>query len=170
LSKISLSGNPSGNGTFTIAAPNSNNSRTMTLPDSAGDVVVTQATQTLTNKTFSGAQVFGTASLAEPTGTAPLYMCRAWVNFNGTTSPGTIRASGNVSSVTRNGTGDYTVNFTTAMADDNPSVIPGVVWPGGAFTPFSINIISVSASNTRVYTSQAGGAANLSLVCISVFR
>lgn len=63
------------------------------------------------------------------TGTAPVFkdgngtqigtLCRAWVNFNGTTSPGTIRAAFNVSSVTKNGTGDYTVNFTTAMPDAN---------------------------------------------------
>jgi len=47
-------------------------------------------------------------------------LCRAWVNFNGTTaSPSTIRGSFNVSSVTKNGTGDYTVNFTTALADTN---------------------------------------------------
>ena len=55
-------------------------------------------------------------------GSAPVYACRAWVNFDGTTTPPTIRASGNVSSVTRNGTGDYTVNFTTAMPDANYSV------------------------------------------------
>jgi hypothetical protein len=52
-------------------------------------------------------------------GDAPIYACRAWVNFNGTTSPATIRASGNVSSVTRNGAGDYSVNFATAMPDAN---------------------------------------------------
>jgi hypothetical protein len=46
-------------------------------------------------------------------------ICKAWVNFNGTTSPGTIRSSFNVSSVTKNGTGDYTVNFATAMTDAN---------------------------------------------------
>ena len=46
------------------------------------------------------------------------YMCRAWVNFNGTGTVA-IRASGNVSSITDNGTGDYTVNFTTAMPDAN---------------------------------------------------
>jgi hypothetical protein len=51
---------------------------------------------------------------------AVAYACRAWVNFNGTTAtPSTIRGSGNVSSVTKNGTGDYTVNFTTAMVDAN---------------------------------------------------
>lgn len=46
------------------------------------------------------------------------YSCRAWVNFNGTGTVA-IRASGNVSSITDNGTGDYTVNFTTAMTDAN---------------------------------------------------
>jgi hypothetical protein len=47
-------------------------------------------------------------------------MARAWVNFNGTGTVA-IRASGNVSSITDNGTGDYTVNFTTAMPDINYS-------------------------------------------------
>jgi hypothetical protein len=47
-------------------------------------------------------------------------IAKAWVNFDGTTaSPSTIRASYNVSSITKNGTGDYTVNFTTAMVDAN---------------------------------------------------
>lgn len=54
--------------------------------------------------------------------------CRAWVNFNGTTvtNPGSmtgVRASFNVSSVTDNGTGDYTVSFTNAMPDANYSVV-----------------------------------------------
>lgn len=43
----------------------------------------------------------------------------AWVNFDGTTSPGTIKASYNTSSVTKNGTGDYTINFTNALTDAN---------------------------------------------------
>ena len=46
------------------------------------------------------------------------YTCKAWVNFNGTGTVA-IRASGNVSSITDNGVGDYTVNFTTAMSDTN---------------------------------------------------
>ncbi|HAC70117.1 MAG TPA: hypothetical protein DCF41_00180 [Arcobacter skirrowii] len=49
-------------------------------------------------------------------GAAPIYACRAWVNFNGVGTVA-IRASGNVSSITDNGVGDYTVNFTTAMPD-----------------------------------------------------
>ena len=48
----------------------------------------------------------------------PSYSTRAWVNFNGTGTVA-IRASGNVSSITDNGTGDYTVNFATAMPDEN---------------------------------------------------
>jgi hypothetical protein len=83
----------------------------------------------VTTSTGTGANVLGTSpTLATPTfdsaqlptisGTAPLYMCRAWVNFNGTGTVA-IRASGNVSSITDNGTGAYTVNFTTAMVDVN---------------------------------------------------
>ena len=53
---------------------------------------------------------------------ATAYGCRAWVNFNGTGTVA-IRASGNVSSITDNGTGDYTVNFTTAMPDANYSAV-----------------------------------------------
>lgn len=56
------------------------------------------------------------------TGSAPVYACRAWVNFNGTGTVA-IRASGNVSSITDNGVGDYTVNFTTVMPDVNYAVV-----------------------------------------------
>lgn len=51
-------------------------------------------------------------------GSAPIYAARAWVNFNGTGTVA-IRASGNVSSITDNGTGDYTANFTNALVDTN---------------------------------------------------
>jgi len=55
-------------------------------------------------------------------GAAPMYACRAWVNFNGTGTVA-IRASGNVSSITDNGVGEYTVNFTNAMPDANYVVV-----------------------------------------------
>ena len=58
------------------------------------------------------------------TGTQIGTLCRAFVNFNGTTNIGgfcTIRGSFNVTSVADNGTGDYTVNITTAMPDANYS-------------------------------------------------
>ena len=44
------------------------------------------------------------------------YTAKAWVNFNGTGTP-SIRSSGNVSSITDNGLGDYSVNFAVAMPD-----------------------------------------------------
>ena len=67
---------------------------------------------------------------------ATAYGCRAWVNFNSSASSGVIRASGNVSSVTWNATGDYTVNFTTALPDANYSSFASAspeygVTPGG---------------------------------------
>jgi hypothetical protein len=67
------------------------------------------------------------------TGSAPIYACRAWVNFNGTGTVA-IRASGNVSSITDNGTGDYTVNFTTAMPDANyASAVTGTFTNAGLY-------------------------------------
>ena len=59
-----------------------------------------------------------TLTLLNASGSAPVYACRAWVNFNGTGTVA-ISGSGNVSSITDNGTGNYTVNFTTAMPDAN---------------------------------------------------
>ena len=53
---------------------------------------------------------------------ATAYGCRAWVNFNGTGTVA-IRASGNVTSITDNNVGDYTINFTTSMPDANYSVV-----------------------------------------------
>jgi hypothetical protein len=49
------------------------------------------------------------------------YKCRAWVNFDGTGTVA-IRSSGNVSSITDNGTGNYTINFATALPDANYAV------------------------------------------------
>jgi hypothetical protein len=67
-------------------------------------------------------------TIQDSAGTQIGTFCRAWVNFNGTTNTGgfcTIRASFNVTSVADNGTGDYTVNFTTAFADANYASVFG---------------------------------------------
>jgi hypothetical protein len=50
-------------------------------------------------------------------------IAKAWVTFSGLTSPGTISASYNVSSVTKNGTGDYTINFSNAFANANYAIV-----------------------------------------------
>jgi hypothetical protein len=169
MSKIALSGNASGTGTLTIAAPNTNSDRTVNLPDAGGDIVLTTATQTLTNKTFSGAQVFGTASLAEPTGTAPLYMCRAWVNFNGTGTVA-IRASGNVSSITDGGTGLYTVNFTTALEDVNYAVSGISDADNNDAYVISRSTSTVSSCIVGINRIQSHSRADASQVNVAIFR
>lgn len=75
---------------------------------------------------------------------ATAYGCRAWVNFNGTGTVA-IRASGNVSSITDNGTGDYTVNFTNAMTDAN---FAGVVSASGPVaTQHNVTFLGAPGSN-----------------------
>ena len=95
--------------------------------------------------------------------------CRAWVNFNGT-SVVAIRQSFNVSSITDNGTGDYTVNFTTAMPDGNYafSVAAGtgttVNWTAGG--PFA----APTTSALRIWTGSTGGSVDLAYVVVAIFR
>ena len=82
--------------------------------------------------TIAAPAVAGTTTLTLPatTGTvlndATVGVCRAWVNFNGVSGSVAIRASFNVSSVTRNSLGDYTVTLTNAMSDANYSYLVGV--------------------------------------------
>ena len=96
---------------------------------------------------------------------ATAYGCRAWVNFNGTGTVA-IRASGNVSSITDNGTGNYTVNFTTALADANYSVVASSNSSSGWVTAH--NTLSTSSANVRTY--DATTSADSSAVCVSIFR
>lgn len=69
----------------------------------------------------------GIQSHLNVTGNAPMFACRAWVNFNATTGTPVISASGNVTSITDNGVGDYTINFTTAMPNANYAIAFGGV-------------------------------------------
>lgn len=100
-------------------------------PSSASNNIVlgTGGDTTVTNNlTVSGTgnhSIAGTLQFNSGYGSAATaYGCRAWVNFNGTTaSPSTIRGSGNVSSVTKSGTGVYTVNYTTALPDQSGAPI-----------------------------------------------
>jgi len=100
---------------------------------------------------------------------ATAYGCRAWVNFDGTGTPA-IRASGNVSSITDNGTADYTVNFTTAMPDANYAVVYG-----GATDWRTIGAdgqARITTSGVRLFTRLPSNA-NLSevdSVALAVFR
>jgi hypothetical protein len=109
---------------------------------------------------------------------APAYACRAWVNFNGTGTPA-IRASANVSSLTDNGTGDYTINFTNAMPDGNYVWAAtggdgaGVGQTNWFSTPGGTNPTSMMlAGSLRIKNSYQNNTTNIDLQYngISVFR
>ena len=80
-------------------------------------------------------------------------MAKAWVSFNGTGTVA-IRDAYNVSSITDNGTGNYTANFATAMDDANYCTVAGARWDTGqAGTYFGYTY----ASSVKVATSNSAG-------------
>lgn len=106
-------------------------------------------------------------------GTAPIYACRAWVNFNGTGTVA-IRASGNVSSITDSGVGLYECNFLTAMPDVNYSVSKNSNTNGATpATPCAIEVYSLSSSKFNIATGSSSAFAayaDHSLIALSIFR
>ena len=92
-----------------------------------------------------------TSSAIGNIGTAPLYAARAWVNFNGTGTVA-IRASGNVSSITDSGTGNYRVNFTTAISDANYSANVTVSLDGVPAVSGTVRQCMVNSSGTMTTT------------------
>lgn len=106
-------------------------------------------------------------------GSAPVYACRAWVNFNGTGTVA-IQASGNVSSITDNGVGDYTVNFTTAMPDANYAVF-GTVQTESVTSDFRVvtvpSTVPPTTTQLRVLMKNRADTTNdVTAVYLSIFR
>ena len=105
---------------------------------------------------------------------ATAYGCRAWVNFDGTGSTSTnqtIRGNGNVSSVYKNGTGNYIVTFTTAMPDANYAV-NATVRQAGSGSNIKATVDNIQSDSCRVYCNDPA-TANLSdslVVCVTIFR
>lgn len=159
MSSIVIKGDTSGQ--IEIAAPDVAGSTTLTLPTGTGTVITT-------NNIDSNPP----ASLSTATGSAPSYSARAWVYFNGTGTVA-INASGNVSSITDNGVGSYSVNFSTAMPDVNYSVgcfsgrnaNPDIAGNGNVRTTSSFNISTGSHTGASSFTS-----ADVDSVSIQVFR
>lgn len=104
--------------------------------------------------------------------TATAYGCRAWVNFNGSGTVA-IRDSGNVSSITDNGTGNFDVNFSTAMPDANYA-ISGVSGESGGMTNHRTVSVYNDALQTTYCEIKVGGATSThyddSIILIAVFR
>lgn len=109
-------------------------------------------------------------------GDAPIFPARAWVNFNGTGTLA-IRGSRNVLSVTDNGAGDYTVNFSSQMPDTNYAVAmsAGLSTTGAANTPIlptfsGSGTTPKTTSAVRVWCKQAGTLVDADFVDVTVFR
>ena len=100
---------------------------------------------------------------------------KAWVNFNGTGTVA-IRGSFNVASITDNGTGDYTVNFTTAMADTNYATV-GVssLNATGSGSGRSANCFyprDLATSSVRLYIVDGtnGNSTDVAVSNVAIFR
>ena len=130
--------------------------------------------------TLNGSTGITTADIAATTLTvnagfgsnATAYGCRAWVNFNGSGTVA-IRDSGNVSSITDNGTGDYTVNFTNNMPDANYSYQLATSEQSGASGGNGINASNpsdITVSSIRMKVDQITTALNAESVSVTIFR
>jgi hypothetical protein len=114
--------------------------------------------------------VASTPPVFQANGTEVGTLCRAWVNFNGTGTVA-IRASFNVSSITDNGTGDYTVNFTNAMPDANYSIASSM-GEGASGGNSLLQLYTPVAGSFRFTTrsSSANGFQDTVNCCVAVFR
>jgi len=148
-----LSLTPDNTGAFEFKTGTGAGTTALTL--SSSQVATFAAGVSGTTGSFSGNMSFnsgyGSAAVA--------YGCRAWVNFNGSGTPA-IRASGNVTSITDNGTGDYTVNFTTAMPDINFDVNGTCSTVTGANTPVVYDNSPARARTTSTVSVRTIDAAN----------
>jgi hypothetical protein len=131
------------------------------------------ATTAITAANATNAITAVTASkLTTTTGNAPVYACRAWVNFDGkrdssgaTTTANTarfIRASGNVSSVTKTGTGTFEIIFSTAMPDANYVVVGScdrdISTTGATLSVEDSTVVSTGVTVRTVRHSTSGSA------------
>lgn len=98
-------------------------------------------------------------------------LCKAWVNFNGSGTVA-IRAAFNVSSITDNGTGEYTVNFTTAMSDINYSVAGNarVLGDAGCVVPLPETASTTSAFRIVTRPTPQGSSTDAAYVYFQAFR
>jgi hypothetical protein len=131
---------------------------------------------TVTSAKIVNAAIGATKLSGTQSGSAPVYGCRAWVNFNGTGTVA-IRASGNVSSITDNGEGDYTINFTADMPDanyaptfmlgrDNSNIdVHSAIHPSTAPTASNLRIRTAFASQvgSTIYT-------DIARINVAIFR
>tara|TARA_B110000483_G_scaffold227622_1_gene289577 strand:+ start:549 stop:1007 length:459 start_codon:yes stop_codon:yes gene_type:complete len=152
MADIVLTGDTSG--AITVAAPAVAGTNTLTLPASTG-TMITSAT--------AAADVPKPTALSTASGSAPSYSARAWVNFDGTAAAASmIRGSGNVSSMTDTGTGNYRVNYDIVMSDSNYAAV------AGTSNDSTIRLDSHATTNIRVVANAT--AANAAIISVAIFR
>jgi len=202
MAKVKIQGHASGTGILTVTAPNTSTDRTITLPDATGTLLNSDGDgSSLTGvggdlsfggDTFGADKTIGsndTYSLSfETDGTERLqlhsdgrglsqFTAKAWINFNGT---GTIAVndSHNISSITDNGTGDYTVTYSNAMANANYSFALGAEAKGSAADDvISINKTTAAQSTSAialwtvrvVHGTSTNADYDSTTVCVQVF-
>jgi len=99
-------------------------------------------------------------------------LAAAWVNFNGTGTVA-IRASSNVSSITDNGAGNYNINFTTAMPNENYSAVAagGLAEDNNAYAIPSVAVYQTGLVQVRlVRTSTTVTLNDSALISVAIFR
>jgi hypothetical protein len=136
----------------------------------AGQVLQTDGYANLSFGTVSSYTDTDALDLFNASGSAPVYACRAWVNFNGTGTVA-IRESGNVTSITDNITGRYTVNLTTAMPDANYATVLGHGYARDV-TGYTYGVcFAVTASTLTINITEDGNAQqDTSHITVAVFR
>ena len=102
---------------------------------------------------------------------ATAFGCRAWVNFNGTGTVA-IRGSGNVTSITDNGTGQYTLNFTNSMADANYSAVGSAGETNTSIGDRQLSTYPINTSSCKVVSGQTASASvyDAANVHVAIFR
>lgn len=112
----------------------------------------------------------GTRSV--PVATVAQGSAKAWVNFNGTGTVA-IRAAFNVTSITDDATGIYTLNFTTALPDANYAVLSMSSSVTGAppVTMHQFQNTPATASSVKIYADVSGtGQVDPPNVYVAIFR
>ena len=159
---------------------------TQTVATQTGTAVPTIPTTVLNNSVtaLDTTASQGPASNADNTA-LPLFGCRAFVNFNGTSTTSVtvngvaenhcaIRASGNVSKVVRKTTGDYEVHFVTAMPDANYCKTFGGMQKAGVGNNGTIGVYQTFGDPTtlqfRILCTVGNSAQDFEYVDVSIFR
>ena len=197
MSKIRLQGSSSGYTEIAPVAASGNN--TLTLPndgtiiskDSAGAIGITSVratnahfsgttrvttgittTATITTGTITTAKVTTIQDASGNNGSTPEQIeqgrAKVWVNFDGTGTPA-ISDSLNASSITDNGAGNYTVNFTTAMSNANYCVVQGSNNYGGNNNAAYLKVDNLTTSSFTVAIVASAAFTDRSVICMAVF-